>query len=344
MGFGVGYLGQAWGVPELSACGFAGGILHILNHALFKCLLFYAAGGVYHASHSVDLERLGGLAKRLPQTAALFLVGGLAIAGLPPLNGFVSEFIILRALLSGAAPVPSHGVVLVAAAAVLAFVGGVSALAMTRAFGIAFLGNPRDPSVQVGSEPPLSMRLPMALLAAGVIALGVVPELGLWLTRSTSAMFSSPEAVDAALRPLGAMAWASRILAALLLAVGVWRWLAGRSARRTPTWGCGYTAPSPRMQYTGTSFAEPFMRVFESLVPVLRRERLPSELFPAQPGQLATHHPDAVESRIFEVLRRGEQFVSQIASRIPEQPRFAFAAALCALILIAALVTTTGAR
>jgi hydrogenase-4 component B len=344
MGFGVGYLGWAWDVPLLSACGFAGGVLHIFNHALFKCLLFYAAGAVYRATHSVDLERLGGLARQMPQTATLFLLGGLSISALPPLNGFVSEVVIQRALLSGAAPSASQDVALVAAAALLGFVGAVSALAMTRAFGVVFLGRPRDATLQAGQDPPLSMRLPMALHAAGALALGVVPELGIWLTRQTVALFASPADLDAALRPLGAMLWATRALAALLMAAGLWRWLGVHAARRTSTWGCGYGAPSPRMQYTGSSFSETFTRVFGSFLPALRRERLPVELFPEHPGQLGTHHPDAVERRIFEVLGRGEDFVTAVAKRIPEDPRYAFAAALCCMIVVAALVGMTEVR
>ena len=134
-------LGQA---RRSSSLGFAGGLLHLFNHALFKCLLFYAAGAVYRATHTVDLERLGGLLRRLPRTGWLFLLGGVAISALPPLNGFVSELIIYSGLLSGAAPSASANAALVTSAALLAFVGAVSALSMIRAFGVAFLGRPRD--------------------------------------------------------------------------------------------------------------------------------------------------------------------------------------------------------
>ena len=157
MGFGVGYLGWTWDRPALALCGFAGGLLHLFNHALFKCLLFYGAGAVYRATHTIDLERLGGLAKRMPKTATLFLLGALAISALPPLNGFISELIIYSGLLSGAAPTASSNVALVASAAALSFVGAVSALSMTRAFGVAFLGTPREPAVRAGEDPPSSM-------------------------------------------------------------------------------------------------------------------------------------------------------------------------------------------
>jgi hydrogenase-4 component B len=101
IGFGVGCLGLTWGNPALVALGFAGGLLHVLNHAFFKCQLFYAAGAVYQATHTVDMEKLGGLARLMPWTAASFLIGGVAIAALPPLNGFTSEFVIYSSLFSG---------------------------------------------------------------------------------------------------------------------------------------------------------------------------------------------------------------------------------------------------
>jgi len=122
-----------------------------------------------------------------------------------------------------------------------------------------------------------------------------------------------------------------------LLVTGVVRWWNGRAARRSPTWGCGYSASSPRMQYTGSSFSEHFARIFESCMPALRRERLPTELFPQAAGQLGTHHADAVERRIFEVLARAEDAITGISARIPVHSRFAFAAGLCALFIIGAV-------
>ena len=344
MGFGVGYLGWSWNSPVLAICGFAGGLLHILNHALFKCLLFYAAGAVYRAVHSVDLERLGGLAKRMPATTALFLIGGLAISGLPPLNGFFSEIIIYSGLLSGAAPSTSRNVALVASAAGLAFVGAVSALSITRAFGIAFLGSARDSSLPIGQEPPATMWLPMVLHAAGVITIGLWPGLGLSLLRSTLGLIPLHASVDDVMRPLLPMLDASRVLAVFLALAGVVCVLRGRASRRTATWGCGYSAVTPRMQYTGSSFSQQFARIFESFVPALRREQVPTEFFPQQPGHVHSHHPDPVEQRMFEVLGQGEDFVVQAATRIPEQPRFAFAAGLIALLLIGALLLGSGQR
>jgi hydrogenase-4 component B len=344
MGFGLGYLGWCWGSASLALIGFAAGMLHVLNHAIFKCLLFYAAGAVYRAAHTVDLERLGGIAKRLPWTAGLFLLGSLAGSALPPFNGMVSEFILYSGLLSGAAPSPEANVVLVVAAAGLAFVGAVSALSTVRAFGIAFLGAPRDPEVHIGKEPPRSMLLPMLCHAALVVTCGLAPTLAIGMVRGSLELFpfAAPGQLDLALSPVSALAFASRALAAVLLVVGLVRWRGGRAARQGSTWGCGYTAASPRMQYTGSAFAEHFARIFESSMPALRRERLPTESFPQSPGHLATHHADAVEQRIFEGLARGEDMIAGMSARIPAHSRFAFAAGLCALFIIGVLVSRGG--
>ena len=265
-------------------------------------------------------------------------MGGLAISSLPPLNGFVSEFVIYSGLFSGAAPSPWGNVAFVSAAALLAFVGGVSALAMTRAFGVAFLGHPRDLSLPIAEDPPPTMLGSMALHAVGAAAVGLAPELGIGLIRGAVGLFPLAGDIDTTLRPLASIVWAGRALAIVLLVVGLVRGLRGRAVRRSPTWGCGYTAATARMQYTGSSFTEPFARIFESFLPALRREQIPSDLFPQRPGHISTHHPDTVERRMFEVLGQGEDLVAQTSSRIPEQPRFAFAAGLITLFLIGAIV------
>lgn len=342
MGFGLGYIGWTHGIPALTVCGFAGGLLHLLNHALFKCLLFYAAGGVYRAAHTVDIERLGGLAKRLPRTTVLFLVGALASSALPPFNGFVSEFILYAGFLSGEVPAASGGSVLIVAAAILAFTGGVSALSMTRAFGLTFLGTPREPRLHVREEEPRSMGWPMALCAVGIVAVGFAPELGLAIVRPVLELFPAGPSADTVLAPLVPLVWASRALAAVLLVVGIAAWFGGRRARRGATWGCGYTAPTSRMQYTGSSFTEQFARVFESFLPSLRREKLPDDLYPRKPGSLATHHVDPVERRMFEVLGQGEEMIAETSGRIPETARLAFAAGLVGLVILAALVLGGG--
>jgi hydrogenase-4 component B len=353
VGFGVGALGLAWNQPALVALGFGGGLLHLLNHAFFKCLLFYAAGAVYRATHTVDLERLGGLARRMPWTAGFFLLGGLAISALPPLNGFVSELLIYAGLLGGAAPAGVERATFTVAAALLAFVGGVSALAMTRAFGLAFLGTPRDPSVHCEGEVPLSMRLPMGVLALGVVALGLVPRLGLALVEQPVRLFvgagagAAPLAGLEAARLLEPVARAGLLLLLVLAGLALLRrWLiggrppAGAPASRA-VWGCGYPAPTPRMQYTGASFSAQFTGTFDTVLRHLRREKLPVGPFPEGAGRLETHCVDAVEQRMFEVMGEGDELVVGLAGRIPVEPRFSLAAGLVVLLVVVGLVVSS---
>ena len=344
MGFGVGYLGWTWGLPSLMIAGFAGGLFHVLNHALFKCLLFYAAGSVYRAAHTVDIERLGGLAKRLPATTSLFLLGGLAASALPPFNGFMSEIVIYSGLLSGQAPSAQGNVVLIAMAGVLALVGAVSALSMTRAFGVTFLGSPREAGRHVDPEEPPTMLGPMVFQALGVVALGVAPGLGIAMIASTMALLPLGVEAAPALNFLAPAVWASRCFAVALLVAGIVGWRRAAGARRSVTWGCGYTAVSSRMQYTGTAFAAPFARIFESFLPALRRDKLPEGPFPQHSGHVGTHHADPVERRIFEVLGQGEAFIARASERLSEQPQYAFAAGLLALALIGLLTFGASGR
>lgn len=351
LGFGLGTLGLAWHQPALVALGFGAGLLHLLNHAVFKCLLFYAAGAIYRAAHTVDLERLGGLARTMPWTAGSFLVGGLAIAGLPPLNGFVSEFLLYAGLLGPSGAGGLERVVLIATAALLAFVGGVSALAIARAFGVAFLGSPRDPAVHPTGDIGLAMRLPMVVLAGLAIVLGLVPGLGVRLVERAAGLFvarvpGADPAVLAAPAALvapvaGTAALFLGVLATLVLAR---RWLArGAPAVRQVTWGCGYPQPSPRMQYTGASFSAALAGRFAAVLPHLRRASLPTTAFPEGSGHLATHSVDAVERRMFEVLGEGDDLVQRLGARIPEEPRFSFGLGLVVLAALVAFLLSSGA-
>jgi len=342
IGIGVGVLGLAWHEPMLVLLGFTGGALHLLNHALFKCLLFYAAGAVYHVTHTVDIERLGGLARRMPWTAALFLVGGVAIAGLPPLNGFFSEFILYAGLLDGAVPAGLPRLMLGAVAAALAFVGAVSALAIVRAFGVTFLGQPRDERIHEAHEAPRLLVAPMVLHGAGVLLLGLWPAAGLWLVRETVRQFvvSDPMAATVLLPDVAStiapVAFASLALVGVIGVLLVAARRSGREVARHVTWGCGYTAATARMQYTGASFSLPFSALFEGVMPRLRRESLPVGYFPAD-GHLSTHQVDAVERRIFQILGDGEQAVHQLRAKSPDVPRYAFGAGLVVLALIVGL-------
>jgi hydrogenase-4 component B len=210
---------------------------------------------------------------------------------------------------------------------------------MTRAFGIAFLGQPREPGLKVSStDAPATMLVPMVVHAAGAVAVGLWPAAALALVRGALAPFPFASAVDGVLTPLEPALWGVRALAVVLAVAGTWAWWAGRNARRAPTWGCGYPAGNPRMQYTGSSFSEQFARVFDALLPVLRKEKLPEGHYPTHASHLATHHADPVERRMYEVLGQGEEYVAQVTEKIPEQPQYVFAFGLLALLAIGLFV------
>lgn len=349
IGLGVGCLGLAWGNTSLVVVGFAGGLLHVLNHAFFKCQLFYAAGAVYQATHTVDMEKLGGLARLMPVTAIAFLLGGVAISALPPLNGFGSEFLIYSGLFSGQPIAAWAQVALAATAAGLAFVGAVSALSITRAFGVVFLGSPRDASMPPAQEVSRWMLVPTLLHAAGVVLLGVAPVLGLALVEGSARLALGGLSGDgtAALQQLGGtLSRIGALSAALAVAVAVLWWLRARiggpPASRHVTWGCGHVAPHARMQYTGSGFSWDFSQPFRGVMVLLRRQHAPQGFFP-QDGYVVTDCVDAVERRLFAVIKHGDESAGDLSRRLREDdPRLAFAAGLVAVVVIAGLVVLTG--
>ena len=357
IGFGIGCLGLTWGNSTLVALGFAGGLLHVLNHAFFKCQLFYAAGAVYQATHTVDMEELGGLSRRMPWTAVSFLLGGVAISALPPLNGFSSEFTLYSGLFTGEPIGPAAQVALAATGAVLAFVGAVSALSITRAFGIVFLGTPRDSHVPAPHEVSRWMLLPMGLHGLGVVVLGVLPGLGFMLVRGSTdlALSALPTGGPEVLQPVAeSLNRIGAVSAALVVVIGALIWLRIRAARRRaespagnaevtgPTWGCGYGTPNPRMQYTGSGFSSDIGERFGSVMVTLRRQKLPLGYFPDD-SYLITDCVDAVERRLFSVIKRGDASATELSHHLREDdPRVAFAAALVAIVLIAGLIVMSG--
>ncbi len=349
IGFGVGMLGQAWDVPGLVALGYAGGLLHILNHAFFKCQLFYAAGCVYQAKHGVDLERLGGLARLMPLTALSFLVGGVAISALPPFNGFASEFLIYSGLFSGDALSVWVKLLLGGVATLLAFVGAVSALSITRAYGVIFMGQSRDDTLPPGVEPSGWMLAPLLIHTAGTALLGLLPVLGLAMVAAPTRLFlqamghADGVQVEVAMANLQAVLQRVGLISVTVAAVIILLWLVYRLLRPQPaasgpTWGCGYTAGSARLQYTGSSFSKDFAHNYEGALVLLKRQKAPQGYFPDD-AYVVTSCVDAVERRLYNVIGQGDQSAGLISRLMHEDdPRLGFALGLAAVVAIAALV------
>jgi hydrogenase-4 component B len=298
LGLGLAMVGRSLGRSDWVMLGLAGCLLHVWNHALFKSLLFFGAGSVVHATGTRDVERTGGLARRMPLTAGLFLLGSIAICGLPPLNGFVSELFVYLGLVRAAVtpgeawaalPVP-----------VLAATGALAVACFVKVFGVVFLGVPRSDAARDAHESPPLMLAPMAVLAAGCVVLGFAPGLAApALERATAVWMRQPPA-DWSLRglaPLGSVSLAAVVLLAAVALLGAALIPVSRRARRRqpslPTWDCGYAAGSPRLQYTASSFAEIITsRLAWALRPKVHRPRI-DQIFPA-PSRFSSHVDDAV--------------------------------------------------
>jgi hydrogenase-4 component B len=277
LGLGAAMLFQAHGLPGLAALALVAALYHTLNHAAFKSLLFMGAGAVLHATHTRNLEELGGLIKRMPQTAVYFLVGSLAIAAMPPFNGFISEWLTFQSLLLSF-QISAHTVNLIFAlgVAALALTSGLAAACFVRAFGITFLALPRSEPAALAREVAWTMRAAMVLLAVACVALGVAPFVILAPLEATvfdlmggrADMHFDWNAVVANdgfgwVAPL----WIALGLLAFLMAIPLALRLMGVNQRWRyyETWGCGRALQTARFEYTATAFANPFKRVFALL-------------------------------------------------------------------------------
>ncbi len=307
LGFGVGLLGVHYGSAPLAVLGFAGALLHVVNHALFKGLLFLGAGAVVHATGTREMDHLGGLLKRMPWTGSLFLVGAAAICGLPPLNGFASEFLVFLGAYQGVLH-PAAGVVGAALVVLagLALIGGLAAACFAKVFGVVFLGEARSGHVAHAHDPGRAMLLPMVVLAAGCVLVGLVPALLVGrmagalepLTRLPAATIEPSLAF--AVVPLTQVSVAAGVLLVLGGALVLWRraQLARRPAGEALTWDCGYARPTPRMQYTASSFARPLTLLFGGFLRTRTTRVAPAGPFPRQ-AALATETPDVFRDALF---------------------------------------------
>ena len=280
LGIGAGMIFQTYGLAEFAALGLLAGLYHTINHAIFKALLFFGAGSLLYATHTRDMEKYGGLLRRMPWTGAFFLIGAVSIAALPPTNGFVSEWLVFQSLfLSFQLPSIFLKLILPLAAAMLALTGVLALACFAKAFGISFLALPRSTHARHAAEVPVSMRAAMALLALVCITLGLAPMAVVPLLDRVVAPFAE---VSIESRVLALNGWAlapvnmdfsslsppalAVLLVALsLLALGLVAAFGGLIRRRhCRTWGCGINLTA-RMEYTATGFVQPIKRVFSTI-------------------------------------------------------------------------------
>ena len=301
LGIGLAVSGRALGQPVWIALGFCGALFHVFSHACFKSLLFFASGGILHATRTRSMERLGGLARRMPATAGLALVGALAAAGLPLFNGFVGEWLIALGLFDTLRSSPTGGWVLAFGAPALALAGALAVASFVRIVGVTFLGAPRSPEAAEAHEAPALMTAPMAILAALCLGLGLFPFAVLpALNAAEGAWLGAPVDTAFLAATVAGPVWGLAALAAALALAGAWlALLSPRVPRRAPTWDCGYAAPTARMQYTSGSFGAAITAVLPDFLAPAPVTEAPGGAFPAA-ASFRTEAADPFGSRLFE--------------------------------------------
>jgi NADH:ubiquinone oxidoreductase subunit 5 (subunit L)/multisubunit Na+/H+ antiporter MnhA subunit len=280
IGLGLALAFRAYALGWAAALALSAALFHVFNHSVFKSLLFFGAGAVLGATGERDMERLGGLLHRMPQTAFAFLVGCVAISALPPLNGFVSEWLTFQAILLSP-QLPSWGLKLLgpAVGALLALSAALAAACFVKAFGVTFLGRPRTPAAAGAQETDGRSLAAMFALAALCLVAGVLP--GIFLDALAPVVQSL---TGASMPHQSGLAWLTIVpiaesrssyngllvlvfvtLSGSIAAFAIHR-LASNRVRRGPAWDCGYPDASPATQYTASSFAQPIRRVFGTAV------------------------------------------------------------------------------
>lgn len=314
-GLGIAMLGArhdaAWGRLAL-----AGALLHVWNHGLFKSLLFLGAGSVLHATGTREMSRMGGLWRAMPWTAACFALGAAAISALPPLNGFVSEWLVYLGLLEA---VTARGPSAWAAMPALIFLGATGALALAtfvKAGSIVFLGAPRTAPAQRAHESGRWMLGPMLVLALACTAIGLAPGI-FWPAIARACAAWHPAWSAGVAGPLATLGPVQLALAVALASGAALLWFAvrRRGLRHAPTWDCGYAAPSPRMQYSSGSFAGIAGGWFAWVLLPVRRIRRPRSPFPGA-AILLERLPETVLERAIEPAARAILHVSTAVRRL----------------------------
>jgi hydrogenase-4 component B len=302
LGLGAGMIAQASGQPELAWIGVAASLYHVLNHAVFKSLLFLCAGNVVMTTGKRTLEQFGGLLRRMPLTGFLFLIGAMAISGLPPLNGFASEWLTFQAFLygfRGTAEEPMH-LLFPVAGALLALTTALAAACFVKAFGISFLALPRSPAAADAREAPMVMLIPQVLLAVLCFALGLLPGM---ILRVLARVLQIPSRLqlpaDAIWGAVGMtsgggafdhivpLVYAAALVGGVALA-GVLAWRGSVRTRRVPTWGCGGEL-SAQTEYTATAFSKPLMMIFRAVYRPTRHVDSLAEVSPYFPREVRYH-------------------------------------------------------
>lgn len=304
IGIGMGCIGLGSGNQVLSVLGFAGALLHTLNHSLFKSLLFFAAGNVYQATHTIDIDKLGGIIKKMPYTSLLFLVASLAICGLPPFNGFISEFLIYTGLFRGLRDTVSTNLTMfIFAVFGLTLIGGLALLCFTKAFGTTFLGNARSVYEEIPSEKFRASILPMMLIVLPMLIVGLFPQFIVQALSEPTKQFTQYPGANLPFMNFPYTVTLTEISSASFMFLGIIIILLLIRKRASkykpvlhgPTWNCAYTLPTSRLQYTASSFIRSYRKLAEPIFFIHKNKKEINGFFPMTGGNHETHPDDKVE-------------------------------------------------
>jgi hydrogenase-4 component B len=347
LGLGAGMIALAYGRHDLAAVGVAASLYHVLNHAVFKGLLFLGAGGVVMATGTRQIERCGGLLRRMPWTGLFFLIGAMAISGLPPLNGFASEWLTFQAFLYGfrASPEPLVQFLFPVGGALLALTTALAAACFVKAFGIVFLALPRSPEAADAAESPVMMLAPQAWLAVLCVGLGLFPGFVVRvLGRVLKSLpgVGSPDDMSASVLSLATGGGTFDqvvpvVLAASLVVVLGLVVIAARvrlPARRVPTWGCGGELTA-RTEYTATAFSKPLMMIFRAVYRPTRQVEALADVSPYFPQEVRYHAEiePTFERFVYEPLERAVIRVARGMKMVQAGSLHAYLAYVIALVV-----------
>ena len=299
IGIGAALLAATHGDAPWGRLALAGALLHIWNHGAFKSLLFFCAGSVLHSTHTREMSRLGGLLRTMPWTGGLFALGALAVAGLPPLNGFVSEWLIYLGLFDAAAGREHIAWFSIPTVIILAMSGAIAMAGFAKAVAMMFLGRPRTRAAAHSRECGVWMRGPMLALAGICVAIGLAPVVICPVLSGIMADWRPGPADIQALAPISTLGAAQMTLAILVLAAAalLWRRTCREDLRRGPTWDCGYAFPTARMQYTSASFSGIAASWFRRIFLPERKSRRPRGIFPLE-SVCMERFPDTVLEKL----------------------------------------------
>jgi hydrogenase-4 component B len=306
MGLGLALLGRSQGRIDWMLLGLGGALLHVWNHAMFKSLLFLAAGAIIHAVDTREMDRLGALARSMPRVMIVFVLGAVAICALPPMNGFVSEWLLYLGLFRtlGIGATSALAVPVAATAAVaLAVIGAMALACFVKLFGTVFLGSSRSDAGRHAHDPCVSMMAPMAVLAVGCVAMGILPSVAMGVLDTTVRAWAGgsiePTVSIASLVPMGWISVMAMVLIAMLgVAAGIAVVVARRaSVQKLGTWDCGYAMPTSRIQYTGSSFVQMLASLFSCVAwPKVHEPQIGGAM--PRTSQFKSTMPDTVLDRL----------------------------------------------